>query len=142
MKKLPLWVEKDGGLAFSCTRCGDCCTGAPGYVWVGEPEIERLAARLGLARDPFGARYLRRAGGALSLVEKANGDCVFWEAGTGCTVYDARPIQCRTYPFWPEKVRSRASWRLEASRCPGIRAGGRRFAPAEVEALLNGAGAT
>jgi hypothetical protein len=32
------------GLRFTCTGCGDCCTGAPGYVWVNKEEIEALAA--------------------------------------------------------------------------------------------------
>ena len=27
------WYAEEG-LAFECTGCGDCCTGAPGYVWV------------------------------------------------------------------------------------------------------------
>ena len=31
------------GLAFTCTRCGACCTGAPGYVWVDADEIAALA---------------------------------------------------------------------------------------------------
>ena len=86
MKALPVWIEKRGGLDFACTRCGDCCTGAPGYVWVGEAEIERLAAARGLARDEFGRRYLRRVGTRLSLIERPNGDCCFFEPGAGCTV--------------------------------------------------------
>ncbi len=35
------------GLRFKCTQCGDCCTGAPGYVWVNQAEIEGIAAELG-----------------------------------------------------------------------------------------------
>jgi Fe-S-cluster containining protein len=142
LRKLPVWIEKKGGLDFACTRCGDCCTGAPGYVWMGEAEIERLAAHLGLERDAFGRRYLRRVGERLSLIEKPGGDCVFWERERGCTVYEARPTQCRTYPFWPEVIASRATWRLESESCPGIRAGGRRFSPDEVRALLNEDGET
>jgi uncharacterized protein len=41
------------GLAFACTGCGDCCTGAPGYVWVTRAEIEAMAAALGLAPAEF-----------------------------------------------------------------------------------------
>ena len=37
-------VWYDAGLKFQCTRCGACCTGAPGYVWVNGEEIARLAA--------------------------------------------------------------------------------------------------
>ena len=35
------------GLRFTCTGCGDCCSGAPGFVWVSEEDIERLANHLG-----------------------------------------------------------------------------------------------
>lgn len=143
MKRLPLWVEREGGLSFACTRCGACCTGEPGYVWVAAAEIRALAARVGLAPDEFGRRYLRRVGDRISLLEKRNGDCVFWEPGRGCTVYEARPAQCRTYPFWPETIRTRAAWRAERGRCPGIEAvGAREYRAAEVLRLVSGAGET
>ena len=31
------------GLSFTCTQCGNCCTGGPGYVWISDMEIDRLA---------------------------------------------------------------------------------------------------
>jgi len=139
---LPVWVEKKGGLEFSCTQCGDCCSGAPGYVWMEVAEIDRMAAHLGLARDAFGRRFLRRVGERYSLIERADGDCCFFERGKGCSVYEARPVQCRTYPFWPEVIASRETWRNESQRCAGIRKGGRLFAPAEVQALVAGEGGT
>ena len=77
-----------GGLRFSCTQCGRCCTGAPGYVWVTRAEAERLASFLRLEAEDFARRYLRRALGRLALRERANGDCVFYDRG--CTVYPAR----------------------------------------------------
>lgn len=148
MKKLPLWVEKEGGLEFGCTRCGSCCGGGmPGHVWVDADEVRALAAHLGLEEEQFGIRYLRRVGTRVSLLEKANFDCVFWDAPRGCTVYAARPRQCRTYPFWPEVIRSRVAWREEAARCPGIRglepaAARRRYEPAEILRLANELGDT
>jgi Fe-S-cluster containining protein len=108
------------GLAFECTRCGNCCTGAPGYVWVTEAEITRLAARLGLPREEFGRRYLRRVGPRLSLIERPNGDCIFWDRQDGCTVYEDRPEQCRTWPFWPQNLESERAWKNAGRHCPGI----------------------
>ena len=108
------------GLAFECTRCGSCCTGAPGYVWVDEHEIGRLAEALGRSLDEFGAGYLRRVGDRLSLIERPGGDCIFWDRTAGCTVYESRPTQCRTWPFWPENLESPAAWRGAAAGCPGI----------------------
>src|SRR3990172_7081258 len=89
------------GLRFQCTECGDCCTGAPGYVWVGRDEIAELAEHLGVSVADFERKYVRRVGSRKSLIEYANGDCVFFDgASRKCTVYQARPLQCRTWPFW------------------------------------------
>lgn len=116
-----VWYQD--GLRFSCTRCGACCTGAPGFVWVSAEEIEALAAELKVAEAEFGRRFLRRVGDRISLVERSNGDCVFWDAGQGCTVYPSRPVQCRTWPFWSENLADRDAWEQTGSRCPGINRG-------------------
>ena len=92
------------GLAFSCTRCGACCTGAPGYVWVSPEEIARLAEFRGETVEQFAAKFVRRVKDRYSLIEKPGGDCIFWDKQAGCTVYPARPVQCQTWPFWPENV--------------------------------------
>lgn len=114
------------GLAFECTQCGDCCTGAPGYVWVDHAEIDAVAKFVGMAIDDFSRRYVRRVGDRYSLIERPGGDCIFWSRSAGCTVYAARPIQCRTWPFWPENLESRASWKQVTRVCPGSGAGGGR----------------
>lgn len=107
------------GLAFECTRCGACCTGAPGYVWVDAPQIAGLAEFVGLPFDEFTRRYVRQVGESFSLIERPNGDCIFWERDTGCTVYSARPEQCRTWPFWPENIETPGDWGRVKEGCPG-----------------------
>lgn len=107
------------GLRFECTRCGQCCTGAPGYVWMSEDEIAKMAAYLGEKVNEFRKVYTHKARGSISLREKANGDCVFWEAGKGCTVYPVRPAQCRTWPFWESNLASEADWERTEGHCPG-----------------------
>ena len=87
----------------------------------------------------FGEQYLRRVGRRYSLTEKANHHCIFWE--DGCRVYDARPTQCRTYPFWKEVVRDSRSWNEEGRFCPGID-GGRFYDKTEIARLLQGDGGT
>ncbi len=115
-KPLP-WY--DDGLQFGCTRCGACCTGAPGYVWVDEDEIERLAKLRGEQVDEFARRFVRLVGRRYSLTERSNGDCVFWDRASGCTVYEARPNQCRTWPFWRENIETPEDWRDVRRTCPG-----------------------
>jgi Fe-S-cluster containining protein len=107
------------GLAFECTRCGACCTGAPGYVWVSIEEIEQLARFQNQSVDEFSTRFVRQVGSRFSLIEKPGGDCIFWNKEMGCTVYAARPVQCRTWPFWPENVESEEDWDQVRSICPG-----------------------
>jgi Fe-S-cluster containining protein len=121
------------GLPFSCTRCGACCTGAPGYVWVNAEEIAQLAQFRGLSTEAFGRQYVRQVGDRLSLIERPGGDCIFWEKQVGCSVYEARPIQCRTWPFWPENIASPEAWEQVTTVCPGS-GRGQLYSLEEIEA--------
>lgn len=119
------------GLSFTCTQCGACCTGAPGYVWVSVEEIQRLAEFRGEPLDEFSRRYVRRVGSRYSLIEKPGGDCVFWDKAVGCAVYEARPTQCRTWPFWDENVETPEDWERTKSVCPGS-GRGRHYSAEEI----------
>lgn len=108
------------GLQFKCSGCGDCCTGSPGYVWVNKEEIAKLAALVGLDVEEFEARNVRMVGVRKSLVEYENGDCVFFDnKSRKCTVYNARPRQCRTWPFWDSNIRTEKAWKATCEVCPG-----------------------
>ena len=109
------------GLRFECTGCGDCCTGAPGYVWVNKEEIQRLAEQVGEENlERFEKMYVRQVGIRKSLKEYSNGDCFFFDNQTRkCKVYNARPRQCRTWPFWDSNVRDEQAWRETCQACPG-----------------------
>jgi Fe-S-cluster containining protein len=109
------------GLRFNCTGCGNCCTGAPGVVWVTEEEQRAIADSIGEAdADQFARRYLRKVNGRTSLVEFANGDCVFFDPKQrNCRIYDVRPRQCRTWPFWDSNIRTPEDWERTCKECPG-----------------------
>lgn len=108
------------GLRFACSQCGDCCTGAPGYVWVNAEEINALARRFGLTVKEFERKYVRRVGIRKSLIEHSNGDCVFFDGeARKCTVYEDRPRQCKSWPFWESNVRSEKTWEQTCGICPG-----------------------
>jgi Fe-S-cluster containining protein len=141
------------GLSFTCTQCGNCCTGAPGYVWISDVEIDRLAEHLGTSRDEVLERYCRRIGGSWSLKEhrtpSGNYDCIFLhetkvppskpgevaQTRRVCEIYEVRPLQCRTWPFWDGNLSSKDAWRRAGHRCPGIDQGGRQFTFEEIEAI-------
>ena len=43
--------------------------------------------------------------------------CVFLgDDGKLCTIYEARPVQCRTYPFWPKVMNTQQAWDDECRR--------------------------
>ncbi|MCC7474987.1 MAG: YkgJ family cysteine cluster protein [Pirellulales bacterium] len=108
------------GLRFQCTGCGNCCTGAPGFVWVNKEEIATLAAEVGLNVEEFETRYISKVGARKSLKEMKNYDCVFFDsAARRCKVYHARPRQCRTWPFWDSNLRTPESWAATCEACPG-----------------------
>src|SRR6478752_5965704 len=101
------------GLSFTCQQCGNCCTGGPGYVWISDEEIQRLAEYLKLSPQDVVEKYCRKINGRLSLKEVRRGalyDCVFLteqqvdtgngdrvvQTKRGCSIYPVRPLQCRT----------------------------------------------
>ena len=113
-----LWLEL---LRFKCTGCGKCCTGAPGYVWLSQDDIDRLSAFLGISEEVFLRTYTRKVGERYSLLEDpVNYDCVFLKEKKMCTVYEARPKQCQVFPWWPENLTSREAWESLGSYCEGI----------------------
>lgn len=129
----------EAGLRFQCTMCGNCCTGPEGYVLVSDAEIAALAARFSLSPADFTDRYTHQTIHGRSLVEHITPltpafgdgqgrDCVFLDRTTIpgkaiCGVYEDRPAQCRTWPFWPSLLKERKNWERAKRTCPGIDAG-------------------
>jgi uncharacterized protein len=145
------------GLQFTCTQCGNCCTGGPGYVWISMEEIDRLGAYLKLTSKEVIRRYCRRLGGRYSLNENRNAqgnyDCVFLKeekvkqaTGAGevvhtrrtCEIYHVRPLQCRTWPFWDGLLQSSEDWGRASRRCPGMNTG-KSYTREQIEALRDAA---
>jgi Fe-S-cluster containining protein len=126
------------GLRFGCTRCSRCCRHTPGFVFLSERDVQILCGSLGIARGEFIRAYCRRVATGIaeriSLREKKNLDCVFWEKD-GCSVYDARPLQCRSFPFWGSNLSNRSEWETVARECPGI-GGGMLHGRDEIEEWL------
>lgn len=147
------------GLRFTCTQCGNCCTGPPGYVWISDDEVGRLAEFLKLSGREVRTRYCRKVGSRWSLRERktpqGNYDCVFLreeplpprqkrELAAGeplphrrrtCSIYPVRPLQCRTWPFWESNLSSPKMWRVASRKCPGINRGPHAFTRDQIEML-------
>ncbi|MFH1800278.1 MAG: YkgJ family cysteine cluster protein [Candidatus Omnitrophota bacterium] len=99
--------------AFQCQRCNACCR-QPGFVYLKEGDAERLAAYLEMDIYQFTeAQCLLMDRQHLALKKRPNETCLF-EGANGCTVYAARPAQCRDFPL---------SWQTERSQhyCEGMK---------------------
>ncbi len=119
-------IKKEGfDFSFNpqaCDSCeGNCCIGESGYVWVSPSEISDIAAYLGLEEETFRNDHLRKISYRFSLKEKKIGTdyvCEFFDkAEKKCTIYPARPSQCRTFPFW-DYFKKRI--KEVEKECPGI----------------------
>ena len=106
----------------ACVSCGGrCCTGESGYIFVNKHEMERMANFLHIDIEALKERYLYKKGYKYSIKERQVGEsfeCVFFDRElNGCSVYAARPIQCRTFPFWEHFKHNVEALKEE---CPGI----------------------
>ncbi|GMO23016.1 MAG: YkgJ family cysteine cluster protein [Termitinemataceae bacterium] len=119
-----LFYEK--GLRWQCIRCSDCCRHESGFVFLSQNDAETLARFLNMPFEYFIPTYCRWVAldnqiEMLSLKETSSNDCFFWKQG--CSVYAARPAQCRTYPFWESFLVDEETWKNATASCPGVGTG-------------------
>ncbi len=122
------------GLHFECTGCGACCKLGGGFVYPTLEDVGFAARHLDMSINSFTETYMELHDG--QYVFKNEGDnCIFY-GENGCTIYDARPIQCRTFPFWKTNLKSHYRWKLIEEECEGI-GKGKLFSMDEIEAIKN-----
>jgi hypothetical protein len=127
------------GLYFKCKKnCDNCCSKSPGYVWISNEEQKKIASFLKISLNEFLKKYTRNVNGRVSLLENLiNFDCVFLK-DKKCSIYDARPIQCKTFPFWKGNLLSKKSWDSLKEDCPGIDdKSGKLFSENEIQKILD-----
>lgn len=101
--------EEGYNYKFDETKCetcgGKCCIGESGYIWITPQEILKLSNKLEITEQQLIDKYLIKYNYRYSIKEKIisenNFACIFFDTNKmQCSVYDARPKQCRTFPFW------------------------------------------
>jgi Fe-S-cluster containining protein len=88
---------------LSCLKCASFCCKLAGYVEVGRADIRRLAEYLGLTVPEFEKKHIvevTRKGE--KLIKSGYDTCQFLSADRRCTVYAARPTDCRQYICWDQ----------------------------------------
>ncbi|MCR8689344.1 MULTISPECIES: YkgJ family cysteine cluster protein [Campylobacter] len=88
-----------------CDECGGkCCTGESGYIWIDESEIKILGEYLGYKPELIKEIFLEKFDNRYSIKEKPyqkGWACIFFdEKNKNCSIYEYRPKQCRSFPFW------------------------------------------
>ncbi len=132
------WNTQD--VHFSCSGCGKCCLNE-GSVWLNVDECADLCFHLDEPIQSVADKYFSdyMPGWAkLKNVQVQSKDegvtrdgCVFLDdEGKKCTIYEARPIQCRTYPWWPRLLLNESAYSNEAVT-PDFIAEGRHWSAAE-----------
>jgi len=81
-----------------------------------------------MSPEAFREKFVRRVMFRMSLREHPQTkDCIFLTdiglGRRGCAIYPVRPLQCCTWPFWTENLRSIYTWEKAAAKCPGINHG-------------------
>ena len=144
-KPIKISSTLEEGARFSCKMCGDCCRGFnDGDVFLYGEDITKLASFLGFDGNSglrkFSKKYLkiiqttfywRKEGakrgknysiGCIGFQFQGEDEhCAFLSSENACTVHEARPLQCRSFPWWQKMVRSRNQIWKYARKCPGLK---------------------
>jgi Fe-S-cluster containining protein len=110
---------------FECLRCGKCCSSGPN-VGLTAFDVLRIARFLNMDWRELRGRYIVAVVADVvaipTLRGKVNNECVFLKHENGkplCSIYPARPIRCRLYPFIPYGPSNNEVIYLDTC-CPGI----------------------
>ena len=119
-----LMLHKQQALHFKCTGCGKCCTGCEDhYIALSQTEAEKIRQHLDVSKQWFKRRYVMHLTRNTLTARMQKGRCTFLDKKGQCKIYRLRPVQCRTYPYWPEILESKKAWNNEAKHCEGINMG-------------------
>lgn len=132
MSTTPWWSK---GIPFECQGSGRCCVsrGEYGFVYLSKQDRPRLAKFFRLSTAEFLARFCKKDPGGWVLRSRKRA-CIFLK-DKQCSVYEARPTQCRTWPFWPENMGAKTWSRDVVKFCPGV-GKGKVWTEAEIRKQL------
>lgn len=104
---------------FACVKCGECCK-EPGYVLFTKEDIKNAAKYLGIKKQDFVNKYLKKAYGAFVVEVLEDEPCLFLKKDK-CSINDVKPEQCQTFPYWEEHVDENGNLINFNRKCPGTK---------------------
>jgi Fe-S-cluster containining protein len=116
-------INYKNGIRFKCQGSGNCCVSREsyGFVYLSNKDIIRFSKYFKLSLKKFQDKYCQITDGFIHLIEKKKleGNCIFLK-DKRCSVYEGRPSQCRTWPFWNENMNSKIWSENISINCPGV----------------------
>ncbi len=91
-----------------------------------------MAAAKQMTSKAFVDAFVYSIDGKLSLREEANGACSLLDGDNSCSIYECRPEQCGSFPFWPQLAKDSPALDLASAYCPGIQ----RFPSVELARVV------
>lgn len=101
-----------------------------------EKDIHKISKFLKMSEDDFLNTFTKKVGAKISLIDRDEKDCIFLK-NNKCSIYPVRPVQCRTFPFWPQNMKTEKRWNIIQEECPGI-GKGRLFTHDDIEDIFKG----
>jgi len=125
-------------VCFECNCCGLCCGDTDHkrrHILMLESEAEEISAQTGRPIEDFATESNGTQPYSYEM-KKIEGDCVFLK-NNKCTIYEARPLICRFYPFELKFDKDKNSHAFTfTEECPTINRGGRTMSMRDFEALF------
>ncbi|MBN1232387.1 MAG: YkgJ family cysteine cluster protein [Candidatus Coatesbacteria bacterium] len=124
-------------LRFRCIQCGACCRVEDGMVYITAIDEKSIAKHLSLPLFKFRRKYVTTDPEYFNkkcLKNEDDGNCPFFVENK-CSIYEVRPLQCRSFPFWPEFMKEENGIKKLLELCPGF-GKGKLYSKEEIEAII------
>lgn len=124
-------------IRFECQGSGNCCVshGENGFVWLTPEDVKRLATHLGMGKEIFLNVFCTQTDEGVYIRDTPGDPRCWFLSNKRCRIYEARPTQCRTWPFWPENMDAK-SWSEVSKFCPGV-GKGPEIEQSQIKAILD-----
>lgn len=106
------------GIRFKCQECGSCCDIEDGVVYLTSKDMINISAFLNLDLEIFRKKYTSKTEDGFTEIKDTHPSICIFHKNNKCSIYPARPIQCRLYPFWSTLMKKETVFFKE--KCPGI----------------------
>lgn len=107
-------IVKEVTEKIDCTKCGNCCKGISPVL--SQEDIQKASQKLKSGKEDFLKKYTKTDENKDSIFNKL--PCPFLE-GNKCTIYEARPQDCRNFPNLDKDMTARChQFFSSAEICP------------------------